>query len=183
MDAEQLKQLSLRLAHLSTLLEDQAHNAARKIAASAEALLRGVEYQAQTTMAHAAERALAPCADQLLRGAQSAKWAADALREQRRVLSGTQRSLVYLSLASLGIGSVLALAATVYWVKTAREEVARYRVEAALLRAVNEADVRVCEGRLCASVETKGKRFGETKQYRLVELRPSKVIPMQENKQ
>lgn len=168
MDTEQLKQISLRLAHLSTLLEDQAHNAARKIAASAEALLRGVEYQAQSTMAQAAERAVAPCTDQLQRGAESARWAADALREQRRVLSGAQQSLVYLGLASLGIGCLLALAATVYWVKTAREEVARYRVEAALLRAVNEADIRVCGGRVCAKVGKKDERFGG---YRVVEPR------------
>lgn len=171
MDTQELKQLSVRLAALSGLLEEQAHNAARKIAASSEALLRGVESQAQVEMAKAAGRAVEPCAGQLQRGADAAKWAADALREQSRVLNGSQRSLVYLGLASLAIGCLLTLAATVYWVKTAREEVARLRVEATLVRAINQADVTLCDGRLCANVEVKGKRFGERKQYRVVKLR------------
>ena len=174
MDTQELTQLSLRLATLSGLLEEQAHNAARKIAASSEALLRGVEAQAHTTMAHAAGRAVEPCAGQLQRSAESAKWAADALREQNRVLSGSQQSLVYVGLASLGIGCLLTLATTVYWVRTAREEVARHRVEAALLRAVNEADITICDGRLCANVEMKGKRFGDKKQYRIAAPRNAK---------
>jgi hypothetical protein len=174
LDTDQLKQLSVRLTHLSTLLEDQAQNAARKIAASSDALLQGVGSQAHAVMTQAAESALEPCTNQLVRSAESAKWAADALQEQRRTLSSTQQSLVYLGLASLSIGCLLALTATVYWVKVSREEVARNRVEVALLRAVNQADINLCDGRLCANVEARGKRYGVQKQYQFVKPRLTK---------
>jgi hypothetical protein len=34
-----------------------------------------------------------------------------------------------------------------------------------LLQAYNRADVTLCGGRLCANVETRGRRYGERGQY------------------
>lgn len=42
-----------------------------------------------------------------------------------------------------------------------RGEIHDYRIEADLLRAYNQADVNLCDGRLCARVETPTKKYGE----------------------
>lgn len=99
-------------------------------------------------------------------------WATKALSEQRLTLSRIQQSLIYVGLASLIIGCLLALGGTWLWAKHYRDEVARLQPEADFLRALNRADVTVCpDGRLCANVETKGKRHGDRKQYQLVKPR------------
>lgn len=42
-----------------------------------------------------------------------------------------------------------------------RGVVADNQVEAELMRAINQADVSLCEGRLCARVDRTDKRFGD----------------------
>lgn len=54
---------------------------------------------------------------------------------------------------------------------SSRAEVERHRIEAALLRAYNRADVTLCGERLCANIDERGARFGERGQYRPVEAR------------
>ena len=172
MDTEELKRISIRLGGMAGLLEETAQAAARKIEQSSAELLRSVESQAKTAMADAAKHSVTPCAEQLQHSAESAKWAAKALGEQRLTLSRTQQSLVYLSLCSLLLGSLITLGGTWFWVKNSREEVARNRVETNLLRAINQADITLCQaGRLCANVDTKAKRVGDNRQYQVIKPR------------
>lgn len=172
MDTEELKRISIRLGGMADLLEETAQAAARKIEESSAGLLRSVEVQVKTAMTDAAKLAVTPCAEQLKHSAESAKWAAKALGDQRLTLSRTQQSLVYLSLASLLLGSLITVGGTWVWVKNSREEVARNRIEGNFLRAVNQADITVClDGRLCANIDTKAKREGDKHQYQIVKPR------------
>ncbi|MGO1002743.1 relaxation protein [Lysobacter sp. CA196] len=52
-----------------------------------------------------------------------------------------------------------------------RAEVSENRVKADLMRAYNQADVSLCEGRLCANIDTKAKAYGDDKRYRPVRAR------------
>ncbi|OWF62164.1 relaxation protein, partial [Xanthomonas vasicola pv. vasculorum] len=45
------------------------------------------------------------------------------------------------------------------------------QLRAELLRAYNAADVTLCNGQLCANVETKGRSYGDRRQYRQVKPR------------
>jgi len=168
-NTEALKQLSARLALLADAIEDKTRDATRRIETSAKDLLQSIESESHTAMNRTAQHAIAPCAEQLKHSAESAKWAAKALGEQRLALSRTQQSLIYLGLASLIIGCLLALGGIWLWAKHYRDEVARLKPEADFLRALNRADVIVCpDGRLCANVEAKSKRHGDRKQYQPV---------------
>lgn len=52
-----------------------------------------------------------------------------------------------------------------------RADIDHSRISAELLRAYNQADVTLCDGRLCANVDDKGKAYGDRKQYRPVQPR------------
>lgn len=56
---------------------------------------------------------------------------------------------------------VVLLAGGGYLLTGYRAEINRSQITADLLRAYNQADVTLCDGRLCAKVEWKDKRFGE----------------------
>lgn len=77
-----------------------------------------------------------------------------------------------------GVGSMLALSVVslviVYQALFGyyRQEYARLMAEVKFLHAINKADVAECgDGRLCARISKGGARFGEKKDYRLVEPR------------
>lgn len=50
---------------------------------------------------------------------------------------------------------------SIYYYQTIRDD----QVTADLLKAYNAADVTLCDGRLCANVDLKGKHYGEAGQY------------------
>jgi len=52
-----------------------------------------------------------------------------------------------------------------------RADIDHNRISAELLRAYNQADVTLCDGRLCANVDEKGKAYGDQKQYRPIQAR------------
>ncbi|GAB2503745.1 hypothetical protein [Lysobacter humi (ex Lee et al. 2017)] len=95
---------------------------------------------------------------------------AQALRRQRR-LWGWAAPLALLA------GSVLAVGAAAYAVAHAREQVERHRIEAALLRAYNAADVTLCGERLCANVDPRGPAVGPGGRYRAVRARAAPSAP------
>lgn len=64
--------------------------------------------------------------------------------------------------AAIAWGTLVALFVAGGWLLSGyREEIERNQIEADLLRAYNQADVTLCDGRLCARVDRKDKRFGE----------------------
>lgn len=70
------------------------------------------------------------------------------------------------------LGSLLLLLVGGAWLTLQyRNDIRHHQISADLLRAYNRADVLLCEGRLCANVETQGKPYGERGQYRVVHSR------------
>lgn len=93
---------------------------------------------------------------------------AQSLSDQLRRIERGQRVLL-LKGAAVVIGSLLLLLAGGGWLLTQyRDEIRDNQLRAELLRAYNVADVTLCDGRLCANVETKGAAYGDRRQYRPV---------------
>jgi len=169
---EALTQLGARLALLADAIEDKTRHATRQIEASAKELLQSIESESHAAMNQASQQAMGKWTEQLNHSVESVKWATQALGEQRLVLSRTQQSLIYLGLGSLIIGCLLALGGTWLWAKHYRDEVARLKPEAEFVRALNQADVVLCQdGRLCANIDAKVKRQGNKRQYQPVKPR------------
>ncbi len=83
-------------------------------------------------------------------------------------LQWLHRQLVW-KVVAVAFGSLLLLLAGGGWLSSRyRADIERQRVGADLLRAYNRADVSLCDGRLCANVDLKGRAYGEDKQYRPV---------------
>lgn len=78
------------------------------------------------------------------------------------------RHLVW-KVAGTVLGSLLLLLVGGIWLsKHYYTEIRQNQISAELLKAYNQADVQLCEGRLCAKVDSADKRFGE---YRPVKAR------------
>jgi hypothetical protein len=129
---DDVKQLLVKLAVIAEQLDTRSRGALQRIDASATALdrsaqrwteggddfsrrmLQALDTQARDSIAGAARQALAPLDGQLRQGAEAAKWAAEALAEQRKLLTGAQQSLVRRGLLALLVGSVLAAGGSGY---------------------------------------------------------------------
>lgn len=169
---ELAERMERRDARVFELLAQQAaalQAAARAMEGGGERLARSVlatlRDGSREAVQAGVDEAAHQCCARLRQAADEAARATEALRRQHG-LWGWALPL------GLIVGSVLATGAAGYAVVGSREEVARHRIEAALLRAYNQADVTLCDGRLCANVDERGGRHGDRGQYRLVEPRP-----------
>lgn len=112
--------------------------------------------------------AVARCRERILQASAEAARAGETLRASSAALGRQRHWWAWSAPLALVVGSVLAVGAAGYAVVSSREQVARHRIEAALLRAYNRADVTLCGERLCANVEPGGERYGAQRQYRPV---------------
>lgn len=162
---QQQEQLTRRLDMLAQQLpataRQSADEAMHAIAASASTrLLDGLGRPMDTF-----ERRLQQSGRQLAEGA-------DTLAAQFQRIERLHRGLVWkLLLVSWG-GLALLLAGGGWLLWQYRQDIVRHQLAADLLRAYDQADVTLCEGRLCANVDERGKRYGDRQQYRPVEPRP-----------
>jgi len=93
------------------------------------------------------------------------------LAEQLQRMERLHRQLIW-KVAGITFGSLLLLLVGGSWLsKHYYDEIRENQLSAELLRAYNQADVNLCGGRLCANVESRGPKYGDKKQYRLVALR------------
>lgn len=75
-------------------------------------------------------------------------------------LDGLQRRLLLSAgLTALAIALVVAGTAAVLW--QMKEEIRRNQIRVELLRAYNQADVKLCENRLCVRIDSKAQRHGD----------------------
>lgn len=129
---DDVKQLLVKLAVIAEQLDGRSRGALQRIEASATMLdgstqrwtqgadvfsrqiMEALTTQAGGAIAGAARQALGPLDVQLRQGAEAAKWAADALAEQRKLLTKAQRSLVHKGLLALLAGSLLAMGGSGY---------------------------------------------------------------------
>src|SRR5690349_12099604 len=129
---DDVKQLLVKLAVIAEQLDTRSRGALQRIDASATALDRSarrwteggedfsrrmmetIGTQARDSIAGATRLALVPMEGQLRQGIEAAKWAAEALAEQRKLLTHAQQSLVRRGLLALLVGSMLAACGSGY---------------------------------------------------------------------
>lgn len=183
---DDVKQLLVKLAVIAEQLDTRSRGALQRIDTSATALDRSAQRwteggedfsrkaletigaQARDCIAGATRQALAPLDAQLRHAAEAAKWAADALAEQRKLLTQAQQSLVRRGLLALLVGSVLAAGGSGYlaW---------RNMHSAALgddvLEAVRSGALVRCPDRqsLCVRIGTRPHRSGGRGEYLVVQ--------------
>lgn len=190
MDIENSKQLAVKLAGIAQRLAERSESATRRVeqagaaldqcagrlAASADEFARtslhAIERQAGGVIAHGLGRAVESCRAKLQDTERTALSATHELLQARDALQRERRIWIWSASTALVVGAALSVAAALYAVAASRSELARHEMEGALLRAYNQADVTLCDGRLCANVELDGERHGDLQQYRLVKPRP-----------
>jgi hypothetical protein len=190
MDVEELKQLVLKLAAIAERLDERSENAVLRIERSADGLgvsaaglhadsdrfaqqvLQAITEQAGSVLERGVGQAVDRCNMRLRGTTDAAAATARDLDVLRQELQRERRNWVWRGTTALLAGSALAIGASSYWALKSRDEIERSQVEAALLRAYNQADVTLCEGgRLCANVEDDSRRHGDRRQYRAVKSR------------
>ncbi|XUP35755.1 relaxation protein (plasmid) [Xanthomonas axonopodis pv. vasculorum] len=96
---------------------------------------------------------------------------AQSLSDQLKRIERAQRLLLWKG-AAVVVGSLLVLLGGGGWLLAHyRQQIEDNQLRAELLRAYNAADVTLCNGQLCANVETKGRTYGDRRQYRQVKPR------------
>lgn len=85
----------------------------------------------------------------------------DALSRRIEAMDRIHRWLIW-KVAAVTFGCLVLLSCGGGWLLWKyRGEIRDHQVQAELLRAYNQADVNLCDGQLCARVETGGKKYGE----------------------
>lgn len=189
MDVEGLKALAVQIATIADRLDHRSESAVRRteqagadmgsqaqrLSASTQSFTRDVSHALQQRAGEIIGRGLGSALDevgsQLRASARTASVAALALEHERMAMTRERRTWLWLGSGALVLGSLLATGAAFHAVTSSRKEVERNHVEAALLHAYNEADVTLCDGRLCANVDERARRHGDRKQYRPVRQR------------
>jgi hypothetical protein len=183
---DDVKQLLVKLAVIAEQLDTRSRGALQRIDASALALDRSAQRwtegadgfartvldtvcaQARDGIAGAARKALDPLDAQLRESARTARWAADALAEQRKLLTRAQRSLVHKGLLALMVGALLAAGGSL-WV--ASRSMHRAALGDDLVRAVRAGSIVRCPGRasLCVRIGNHPRRAGSRGEYLVVQ--------------
>lgn len=185
---DEVKQLLVKLAVIAGQVDARSDSALQRIEAGATALdrsahrwttgaevfsqtvLNAIGTQARDSIAGATRQALGPLDAQLRQSSEAAKWAADALAEQRKLLTRAQQSLVRKGLLALLVGSLLAAGGSGYvaWRSTHNTALG----EDALQALRSGALVRCPDGQsLCARVGTHPRRSGDQGEYLVVQPR------------
>jgi hypothetical protein len=92
---------------------------------------------------------------------QSARSLADEMQRARRLHHGLIWKLAAATTSSLLVLLLGASWLSLHYYQTIEDQ----SIAADLLKAYNSADVTLCEGRLCANIDPKGKRYGDAGQY------------------
>jgi hypothetical protein len=183
---DDVKHLLVKLAVIAEQLDTRSRGALQRIDASAMALDRSAQRwtegadgfartvldtvgaQARDSIAGAARKALDPLDAQLRESARTARWAADALAEQRKLLTRAQRSLVHKGLLALMVGALLAAGGSL-WV--ASRSMHRAALGGDLARAVRSGSIARCPDTvsLCVRIGSRPRRAGSHGEYLVVQ--------------
>lgn len=88
------------------------------------------------------------------------------LAQQINRLEKLHRNLVWKTFGAVAACFLLLLAGGIWLTLHYTQVIDENQLDANLMKAYNSADVVVCEkGQLCANVDTKGRRYGDRKQY------------------
>ncbi|MDR7136103.1 hypothetical protein J2X06_003321 [Lysobacter niastensis] len=132
----------------------------------AETALQAIRAQAHEAVVQGSGRAVGELQQQLQRSSDTAKWAADALAEQRRLLTAAQSTLIWKGLIALGMGSMLAAMGCGFYAWRTLRDVREAEFPRDILRATQSGVLVPCgDGALCIKVGAKPKRAGKDGEY------------------
>ncbi|QHG87866.1 MULTISPECIES: relaxation protein [Xanthomonas] len=157
--------------HLAQQLEQVAQSLPTVVTRSAEQTLQRVPDTLIRSIQQGLDQPVAGFEKRLQQAGGLIGEGAQSLSDQLKRIERGQRLLLWKG-AAVVLGSLLLLLGGGGWLLSQyRQEIRDNQLRAELLRAYNAADVTLCEGRLCANVETKGAAYGERRQYRPVKPR------------
>jgi uncharacterized phage infection (PIP) family protein YhgE len=92
--------------------------------------------------------------------------ASKVLAERITRMERLHRNLIWKTAVVVSTSLAIMLGGAVWLATHYLSLISENQVSAQLMRAYNRADVALCEdGKLCANVDTKGKRYGDQRQY------------------
>ena len=160
-----------RVEQTGVALDRRAHGLSNNAEDFAQSVLRMLRQMAGEALGSGIDQAAKQCNKELTSAAQGAAASVQEMQRTHGQLQRERRTWVWIGSGALLIGSVLAVGASAWMVKSSREQVARHQIEARLLRAYNQADVTLCGEQLCANIDPDAPGVGAKKQYRLVQPR------------
>jgi hypothetical protein len=183
-DTDILMQTTSQMATVVERMEARSHQALQLIESGATALdqsarrlsgageqlagdaLRVIGEKAQQTLSQGVAQAANEFSQHLRQSAETAKQAAEALAEQRRLLSMAQRALVWKGLMALAMGSVLVAAGCGFYVWNSLREVKNAGFAQSILRATQTGVLTPCgDGALCIKVGKQPQLAGKDGEY------------------
>lgn len=154
------------------------NDSARSVSGSTQQLIRatvdGIKGHARDAIGEAMVTQSVRVQDVIDEFTGKVRWAQQALSEQRMLLTKAQTSVVWIGSAGLLVGMILAMAGTwghFRYQRDALGELRQAHVEADKVAAINAADMLVCDGRLCVTVDRTRKHTVEGRTYHQVRLR------------
>lgn len=186
---DEVKELLVKLAVIAEQVDARSRGALQRIEAGAATLDRSAQQwnadaghfaedalatitaQTREALVDGSRQALANLDAQLRRSADTAKWAADALAEQRKLLSLAQRALIWKGLLALLLGSLLAAggAGFLLW-RATHADVGRPLGDELSQAVRSGALVRCSDGRsLCVRIGRHPQRAGNRGEYLVVQ--------------
>ncbi len=184
MDQDELATLISQTAALMEQFQRRTETADQRLVALTEQLAR-VTQQLPSVIKQSADEMLVTLPDQVLSMSQvglaqslteyQVRWragtdditgASKALSVQIAKLAGLHRNLIWKTVAAISASILMLLAGAAWLASHYMTVIEDNQISAELMKAYNRADVTLCgDGRLCANVDTKGKRYGENLQY------------------
>jgi hypothetical protein len=164
-----VEQFDRRCEHASGQLRQLAQQMPDVVRQSADEHFRRIPDEVMGGVRSGIERPVVAYEQRLREAGERLQQASKALASQLQRAETLHKQLIW-KVAGITLGSLVLLLAGGGWLSWHYyEEIRTNQVSADLLRAYNQADVTVCDGRLCAKVGKKDRqRFGD---YVLVESR------------
>ncbi|HEX7801721.1 MAG TPA: relaxation protein [Pseudoxanthomonas sp.] len=135
---------------------------------SADEQMRRIPDQVMGSVRGSIEQPVAAYEQRLREAGGSLQSGSQALAAQLRRMERLHKQMVW-KVVGITLGSLILLLTGGIWLsKHYYDEIRENQISVDLLKAYNQADVKVCDGRLCARVEKKNKRYGD---YIIVESR------------
>lgn len=129
--------------------------------------LSGMASEATQRLRHGLQAPLAELQQQINATSQRIDPAAQRLTASAAQVDQLLRRVTWVCVLAVGVlVTGLTLAGVAAW--KANSAIKKTQLEADVLRAYNEANVRLCDGRLCAKPAPGNKRFGDKGEYILV---------------
>ena len=157
-----VEQFDRRCEHTGNQLQQLAQQAPGMVRQSADAQLRRIPDEVMSQVRSGIERPVAAYEQRLREAGDQLQQASRALTTQLLRAETLHKALIW-KVAGITLGSLALLLTGGGWLSWHyTDELRKSQLSADLMRAYNQADVALCEGRLCAKVGKRDRqRYGE----------------------